>query len=96
MKDSAERALTEEDLTGLSEDQIRIASNEIFARHGYTFSSEELRNYFSSKPWYNPDPNLNASTEDIYDKMGLTEIEISNIHFIERYEEEHGLNESSR
>lgn len=94
--DSATRALTEDDLKDLSEDQIRIARNEIFARHGYTFSSEDLKNYFSSKSWYTPNPDLNASTDDLYGKMGLTETEISNIHFIEEYEEAHGLNESSR
>jgi len=96
LKDSADRALTEADLTNLSEEQIRIARNEIFARHGYTFTNEELQNYFSAKSWYTPNPEFNASTEDLYDKMGLSETEISNIHFIEDYEKAHGLNESSR
>ena len=88
--------LTEEDLANLSEEQISIARNEIFAKHGYSFSNDSLREYFSAQPWYTPNPDLNFETEDIYDKLGLSETEISNISFIEKYEEAHGLNASSR
>jgi len=93
---SDSRQYTKAELSDLSDYELFLARNEIFARHGYTFSSEDLKNYFSSKSWYTPNPDLNASTDDLYGKMGLTETEISNIHFIEEYEEAHGLNESSR
>ncbi|MCR5454954.1 MAG: YARHG domain-containing protein [Bacteroidales bacterium] len=31
---------------------IRLMRNEIFARHGYEFSSDDLKTYFESQPWY--------------------------------------------
>ncbi|MDO4850875.1 MAG: YARHG domain-containing protein [Actinomycetota bacterium] len=37
---------------GLSRDQLRIARNEIFARHGRGFKDAGLQSYFDSKSWY--------------------------------------------
>ncbi len=34
--------------------ELRIMRNEIYARHGWNFSSADLKEYFSSKPWYKP------------------------------------------
>lgn len=44
--------LTNEDLIGLSSDELLIARNEIYARHGYIFKSEFLSEYFSETSWY--------------------------------------------
>ena len=52
--DSSTRYLTNADLNGLSEWQIRIARNEIYARHGRIFKSDDLADYFASKSWYTP------------------------------------------
>ena len=54
LPDSDTRCLTEEDVAGLSEDEIRIALNEIYARHGRIFQSEDLNAYFASRSWYEP------------------------------------------
>ena len=54
LPDSDTRCLTEEDVTGLSEEEIRIALNEIYARHGRIFQSEDLNAYFASRSWYEP------------------------------------------
>lgn len=54
LPDSDTRCLTEEDVTGLSEEEIRIALNEIYARHGRIFQSEDLNVYFASRSWYEP------------------------------------------
>ena len=89
LSDSDSRILTDADLDGLSAEQVRYARNEILARHGYTFASEDLTSYFSGMSWYNPDPNLNADTDDLYGALGLNETEISNLTFIVEYEESH-------
>lgn len=39
-------------LENKSPDQLRLLRNEIFARNGHSFDSEDLRSYFGSKPWY--------------------------------------------
>ena len=45
--------LTNSDIAGLSLQEINYAKNEIYARHGRRFKSQELQNYFNSKSWYN-------------------------------------------
>lgn len=71
------RKLTEEDLKGLSSEQLRIMRNEIYARNGYIFQDRKLREYFMQKSWYSP------VTRDV----SLTQIEQYNILFIKGYEE---------
>jgi hypothetical protein len=52
--DSGRRMLTPADLAGLSAQQLKIARNEIFARHGRIFLGPALQAYFSAQPWYAP------------------------------------------
>ena len=56
LPDVASRYMTEEELGNLTNDQIQLAINEIFARHGRCFKMEEFDQYFRSKSWYQPDP----------------------------------------
>ena len=48
------RKLTEAELSGLTKDQLRLARNEIYARHGLIFQVKDLQDYFSQKSWYSP------------------------------------------
>lgn len=50
--DSAFRYLTDADVVGMSIQEINYGKNEIYARHGRKFKSQELTDYFSSKSWY--------------------------------------------
>ena len=49
---SAESYLTEQQLAGLSAEQLRIARNEIYARYGWGFDDEGLREHFKNQSWY--------------------------------------------
>ena len=51
---SATEPMTVSDLQDLSNHALYLARNEIFARHGFPFETEELKAYFSAKPWYSP------------------------------------------
>lgn len=73
-----QRELTYEDLKDLPAEELALARNEIYARHGYVFESEEYNQYFSSKSWYNPNSDFNSSE--------LSEIELHNVAFIKEYE----------
>lgn len=44
--------ISAEDASQLDDDDLRIAINEIYARHGYHFKSSELQDYFDSCSWY--------------------------------------------
>ncbi|WP_432627123.1 YARHG domain-containing protein [Brotaphodocola sp.] len=48
------RVYSREELQNLSKEQLRLARNEIYARHGRKFSADDLNAYFSSKAWYTP------------------------------------------
>ena len=51
---SAERLLTDADVAGIIDDEqkLRLATNEIYARHGRKFDTEFIQQYFDSKSWY--------------------------------------------
>ncbi|ARK25385.1 hypothetical protein SporoP37_12440 [Sporosarcina sp. P37] len=69
--------LDKSDLNGLSKEDLRLARNEIFARHGYMFKSKDLQNYFGSQSWYEPNPDFDGK---------LAEWEKHNIQLIKSYE----------
>ncbi|WP_197277356.1 caspase family protein [Sphingomonas profundi] len=56
LPESSTRALSRAELAKLSPGELRIARNEIYARHGRIFTSPDLERYFSRFPWYRPKP----------------------------------------
>ena len=52
--DSDRRALTLTELAKFNPAELRIARNEIFARHGRIFVSADLKAYFAKFSWYHP------------------------------------------
>ena len=52
LPESSTSYLTEEDISGLSADQLQMAINEIYARHHRKFVLPEVQEYFNSKSWY--------------------------------------------
>lgn len=65
-------------LIGKSAKELHLLRNEIFARHGYIFKTEKLKNHFSIKRWYKPEfENINSK---------LSEIDKKNINRILEYE----------
>jgi hypothetical protein len=82
--ESSSRLLTDEDVNNLYKDELRFMRNEIYARHGYSFKTREVREMFDKEDWYMP-----VST-DVRKK--LTAIEQKNEKLIkqfEKYEDEH-------
>ena len=64
--DSSTRYLTEDDLMGLTSYELAVARNEIYARHGYIFVSNEWKDFFVGRYWYTPtskDVTLNSVEE---------------------------------
>ncbi len=58
--------------------QLRLMRNEILARHGWTFQSKDLRDYFGSQSWYQP---LNSNNT-----IKLNIIEQTNVQLIKSEE----------
>lgn len=79
---SSIREITTSDLIGLSTEQLMIARNEIYARHGRQFKTDWLQTYFNRCSWYSVNPNYNYDNEDSM----LTSIELHNVKVIVDYE----------
>lgn len=75
----SDRVFTANELQGKSKIELHIMRNEIFARHGHTFQSPELTDYFNKKPWYH--------SNTAYSDSLLTEIDKDNIKIIQEYED---------
>lgn len=83
LPESGTKLLSTSDLQGLNAQQLRIARNEIYARHGRTFKDAELQNYFASCSWYKPNSAYNYANES----SNLNSIEKQNVITIKNYED---------
>ena len=79
--DSSTRYLTRSELEVLNADQLRFVRNEIYARHGRIFTSDDLRTYFESQSWYHGTIQPENFTDDM-----LNEIERANVRLITEIE----------
>ncbi|WP_422361400.1 YARHG domain-containing protein [Reichenbachiella sp.] len=70
--------LTAQDLAGFSNDELAYLRNEIFARHGHSFKTEKMQEYFGTQSWYK------AYFEDA--TPFLNELEKTNAQFIRSME----------
>ena len=84
---SDSRYISKTELYSFSKEQLRLARNEIYARHGYTFEDKSLQNYFSQKSWYIPDYSLNIKT---WSDGKFNDYEKKNLDTIVMYEKEKG------
>ncbi len=76
---SDSKVLTTEDIVGMTSKDLRLAINEMYARHGYYFGAGANQRYFDEKSWYNPNMDI-KSPDDIIAKF--TEIENKNLSFL--------------
>ena len=77
--------ITDGDLNELTRIEVAAIRNEIFARHGYTFSSQEWADFFATANWYVPDA---AFSNDM-----LNTTEKQNVETITAYEQARGWNQ---
>lgn len=72
--DSDRRYLSQSEVSALTLQEICYAKNEIFARHGRLFQSQELSDYFGTKSWYygcvSPD-NFSYSVFNSYETANI-------------------------
>lgn len=92
---SSERLITEEDIEKFKKgkyknlpegkDIIQMIINEMYAKYGYEFQSEEIQEYFENKEWYKEVNSYNSNMDDIFSEM--TEIEKENVKFLSAHKE---------
>ena len=74
LPESNVRVYETSELEALSDHDLFLARNEIYARHGYVFQAGELSEYFSSKSWYHP--------SDVFNEGDISEVERQNVSTI--------------
>lgn len=84
LAESNTKYLKNADVKGMSKANLRLARNEIYARHGYIFSDGELTAFFEKKAWYNPTVKKSKWKDDVLNKY-----EKANVTFL--YNKENGI-----
>lgn len=72
------KLLKESDVENMRPAELRIMRNEIYARHGYSFTLEDMQKHFAAVDWYMP------MVLDVKDNLTITESK--NAALILRYE----------
>ena len=79
---AGEHVYTQEELSGMTAEELRLARNEIYARHGRRFKSDDLNRYFSGKSWYQ-----GTTDPDSFDSGILNQNERDNLRMLQKAEE---------
>lgn len=79
---ASERLLSASELNGLSNRELKIMRNEIFARKGYRFQTMAMRNHFRSLDWYQKIPKTHCNKSIV-----LTSVEKQNLVLIRSFED---------
>ena len=83
LPDSNSRALSEAELESLSDRELMLARNEIFARHGFIFTTQWIQGYFLTQGWYRGTTPANQ-----FDSSVFNSYERANVDLILRIEAE--------
>jgi serine/threonine protein kinase/ketosteroid isomerase-like protein len=75
-------ALKGEDLKGLTQQQLRLLRNAVFARYGRIFDAGELQQYFQTRPWYRARRDFNERSLNATDR--------ANADLIKAFEDNNG------
>lgn len=84
LPDSDSKLISREQIVGMSSEDLRLARNEIFARHGRKFKVEDLQAYFNQKSWYTPEFDPDVFDAQMYEILNDTEL--TNIDLIMKQE----------
>ncbi|HJZ80743.1 MAG TPA: YARHG domain-containing protein [Pyrinomonadaceae bacterium] len=68
------KLISEAMLRGLSLHELRLLRNEIYARHGRSFVTMWLQQYFGSQPWYDPKEDFKDESISGSDKTNIETI----------------------
>lgn len=84
LPESNTRKYSKSELSALSASQLRLARNEIYARHGRKFNDKSLQDYFNSCTWYSG--TVDPATFDANINSYLNSYELANLQLITEIE----------
>ncbi len=71
---SDDRPLESSDFMGLTNWELTLARNEIYARHGRPFQNPDIRKHFEQMDWYSPDPDFNKAWLSLLERKNVDSI----------------------
>lgn len=80
---SDSKYITAADLDKMTQEEVRLVLNEMYARHGYIFTLDTFKQYFGAKPWYTPRYASAEEAESFFNdfekqnKLIITDYEVS-------------------
>lgn len=77
LEGSDSRYITDEEVAALTKDDMQLAINEIYARHGRKFSMKEYRDYFNSQSWYKgtvEPEKFNEGVLNVYENANIAKL----------------------
>ena len=83
LPESNTRYYSEDELAELSDRDLLLARNEIFARHGFIFTTDWIQGYFLTQSWYEGTTPAQRFNADVFNA-----VERANIALIQRVEAE--------
>lgn len=72
---SSDEVIKRSDIKALSNEELRFAINELYARHGYKFRDKSLRNYYKKYDWYIPKVNPDDFSISMFNAIEKENIE---------------------
>lgn len=78
LPDSDKKLVSVRDIQFFSKEELRLAKNEIYARHGRLFLDQELQAYFNQCSWYQ-----GTVQPEVFDDNILSKTELKNIKLLE-------------
>lgn len=82
--ESNSRYLTDDEISVYSSEQLELAKNEIYARHGRRFITQKIADYFNSKSWYQG--TIDPESFDAQQNSIFNEYESANIQKIDEWQ----------
>lgn len=82
---SDSRYISKSELSDLTQEEVRTAINELYARHGRRFNDSSWQAYFDSKSWYVPMVDPDDFSESVFNNY-----ELENKKTLVKWEEDHG------
>lgn len=82
--ESNSRYLSDEEISVYSAEQLELAKNEIYARHGRIFVTQRISDYFNSTSWYQG--TIDPETFDAQQDSIFNEYEMANIQKLDEWQ----------
>ena len=74
--DSSVKKLGKDEVKALTDEELRYAINELYARHGYIFKDNKLKEYYEKYDWYDPTVKPGDFSMNLFNETERSNVEL--------------------